>query len=224
MPQRRKRRPRVSGRMTTPECKRHDETRQLGLTRNRGWRGRSSRRSLLFNFCRLREHFGMQLASKIFDHRNDAGRRTIDGIIGDRETTIAYGIKELPARAIRERFKIVSGRTGVRSGEDQVIGLQTHNLFKVHLRPILIRIDNGNRAGFVKRVGDESILSDRHERIRPDNKKHAARRHRAKSVLQGGQPLLKILVRDVPAAGTFSTSASFCTDEIISSTVRASVE
>ncbi len=164
---------------------------------------------MFFNSRLLREYFGMQLAREIFDHRYNPGRRTNDGVIGDREAAIAYGIKDLPAGALRECFKIVSGRTGVRSGEDQVIGLQTRNFFKTDLRPILVRIDNGNRSGSADRVGDESILSYRHERIRPDNKKHAARRHRAKSGLQGCQPLLKIIgegcpgVRDVQYLSKF---------------------
>ena len=150
----------------------------------------------------------MQLAGEIFDDRDNARRRTNDGIAGNGKTAIAHGVENLPARAIRQRFKIVTG-AGMRSGEDEIIRLKTRNLFEADLRPILVRIDDGDRSGPANRVGDESVFSNGHERLRPDNEKHAAGRHRAEFRLQSRQALLKIVGEGLSRRGDVQDVGKF---------------
>ena len=131
---------------------------RVEIARRPGGRHGIRRRSFSFRSRFFHKRLWMQLVSKVFDHRNNAGRRTNDGLVNKRKTTIAYGIQDLPARddlrAIRNRFR----RASMSSGEDEIVGLKTGNFFKIDLGPILVRIDNGGRSGPMNRVGDKGTF------------------------------------------------------------------
>ena len=84
----------------------------------------------------------MQLPGKILDRGNDARSRPIDGIADDSESTIEDGIEQDPSRLCRKSFKIVNARIGVRRSKNEVVWLKANYFFQVHLRPIVIGVND----------------------------------------------------------------------------------
>ena len=58
-------------------------------------------------------------------------------------------------------------RLRMRIGKNQDVRLQPRNFFKIHLRPVLLRIHDGHRPRAPQGVRDKCILSDGNQRIRP---------------------------------------------------------
>ena len=126
----------------------------------------------------------MELASEVLNDRNDPRSGTDDSVASDDETALPDGFEKLPVRAVLEGCEVVFGRARVRGSEDQEIRLKLSDGFQTDLGPILIRIDDGDGAGTAERVGDKSILSHGHERVRPHNKEYTPRRHAIELPLQ----------------------------------------
>ena len=80
----------------------------------------------------------------------------------------------------------------MRSGEDQVIGLQADNFFEVHLRPVLRGVHDARGIGFAERISNEGVFAHGDERVGPDDEKNAARREGFEFGVQRGEASLEI--------------------------------
>ncbi len=134
----------------------------------------------------------MKLAREVFDGGNDARRGAIDCLADDRETSIAHGIEEPPAGEHRERFEITGGGFGMGCREHEIVGLESHDFFKIHLGPVLRSVHDAGGVGFAKRIGDEGVFADGDKRAGPYDEENAARREGFEFGVKRGEASLEI--------------------------------
>ena len=119
------------------------------------------------------EGFGMELACEIFDGGSDARSGSVDGVADDSKSMVLHGVQDTPAGKAGEGVGDTRGVVWMRFGEDQEFRLEANNFFKIYLRPILGRVDDGNSARVLQGIGDESVFADGDKGFGPDDKHHA---------------------------------------------------
>ena len=135
----------------------------------------------------------MELPREILDGGDDSRGGAVDGIADDGEAAVLNGIEQAPGRLFGESVKIMGAGVGMRGSEDKIVRLKANDFLEVHLRPIVIGIDDGTGSCFAQGIGDEGAFADGHEWLGPDDEKDARWRERSELLFEDGQPVLQII-------------------------------
>src|ERR1043166_6748729 len=130
----------------------------------------------------------MQLASEVFDCREQTRRGPVDGFADYDKLAVLYCLEQTPARALGQRVHVPRHLLGMTIGKDQELRLQADHLFEADVRPVLRRLNHGSCTGMSECIGDEGVFADGDKRIGPYDEERASRRNGLESLLQ--QPFL----------------------------------
>lgn len=136
--------------------------------------------------------FGMELARKILDGRNDSWRGPVDRITDDGKMPVADGVETAPSGALGEDVEIILPALGMGRCENEEVRLEADNLLETHVRPVLSGVHDGSGAGEPQGIGDKGVLAGRDQRIRPNDEENATRGQAVETLLEIGKMALKI--------------------------------